>query len=80
MQVDWGFYNSNNYELVVANEIIEPHLKTYTNNHHITLVNIENYTNEEHVAICGDVHNLKLKTNSNIILGGPPCQDFSVLR
>ena len=78
--LDWGFNNSNDYELVVANEILEPHLKTYTNNHNVSLVNIKDYSNEEHVAICGDIHDLKLKTNSDIILGGPPCQDFSILR
>lgn len=78
--LDWGFHNSNNYGLVVANEILEPHLKTYTDNHKITLINIKNYSEEEDVAICGDVHDLDVKTNSDIVLGGPPCQDFSVLR
>lgn len=78
--LDWGFHNSNNYELVVANEILEPHLKTYTDNHKIKLINIDNYSDEEQVAICGDIHDLKVDNSSDIILGGPPCQDFSVLR
>ena len=28
--LDWGFHNSNEYELVTSNEILKPHLKTYT--------------------------------------------------
>ena len=78
--LDWGFHNSGNYELVVANEILKSHLKTYTDNHHLSLVNIENYNDDESVAVCGDIHTLKVSNSTDIIMGGPPCQDFSVLR
>ena len=30
--LDWGFHNSKSYELVIANEILKPHLKTYADN------------------------------------------------
>ena len=78
--LDWGFHNSGNYDLVVANEILGPHLKTYTNNHHLKLVDIKNYGGEEFVAVCGDIHDLNVSNSADIIMGGPPCQDFSVLR
>ena len=78
--LDWGFHNSGNYELVVANEILGPHLKTYTDNHHLKLVDINNYDDEYSVAVCGDIHDLTVSNGSDIIMGGPPCQDFSVLR
>lgn len=78
--LDWGFHNSGNYELVVANEILGPHLKTYTDNHHLKLVDINNYDDEYSVAVCGDIHDLTVSNSSDIIMGGPPCQDFSVLR
>ena len=78
--LDWGFHNKDNYELVMANEILKPHLKTYTDNHDISLIDIENYTGELNVAVCGDIHDLNVDNDSNIVLGGPPCQDFSVLR
>lgn len=78
--LDWGFHNSGNYELVVANEILGPHLKTYTDNHHLKLVDIKNYDEENFVAVCGDIHDLNVSNSADIIMGGPPCQDFSVLR
>ena len=45
--LDWGFHNSNNYELVIANEILKPHLKTYADNHKIKLIDIKDYDNDE---------------------------------
>ena len=78
--LDWGFHNSKNYELVIANEILKPHLKTYADNHKIKLIDIEEYNNDDDVAVCGDIHELSVPLKTDIIMGGPPCQDFSVLR
>ena len=78
--LDWGFHNSDNYDLLVSNEILRPHLKTYADNNHLTLKNIENFNNEEGFAVCGDVHDFDVSFDADVILGGPPCQDFSVLR
>ena len=69
--LDWGFHNSGNYKLVVANEILKPHLKTYTDNHKFTLIDIENYYDEENIAICGDIHDLEVKTSSELFLADP---------
>ena len=78
--LDWGFHNSKGYELVIANEILKPHLKTYADNHKIRLMDINEYENDEDVAVCGDIHELSVPLKTDIIMGGPPCQDFSVLR
>lgn len=78
--LDWGFHNSKNYELVIANEILKPHLKTYADNHKIKLIDIEEYNNDDDIAVCGDIHELSVPLKTDIIMGGPPCQDFSVLR
>lgn len=78
--LDWGFHNSNNYELVIANEILRPHLKTYAINHEIKLIDIKEYNNDDDVAVCGDIHELSVPLKTDIIIGGPPCQDFSLLR
>lgn len=78
--LDWGFHNSDDYELVIANEILKPHLKTYADNHKIKLIDIKDYKNNNDVAVCGDIHELNVPLKTDIIMGGPPCQDFSVLR
>lgn len=78
--LDWGFHNSKSYELVIANEILKPHLKTYADNHKIKLIDIKDYDNDDDVAVCGDIHELSVPLKTDIIMGGPPCQDFSVLR
>ena len=78
--LDWGFHNSENYDVVISNEILKPHLKTYSDNHKIKLININEYKNQDNVAVCGDIHDLEVPLKTDIIMGGPPCQDFSVLR
>ncbi len=79
--LDWGFHNSGNYDLIVSNEILKPHLKTYSDNNHVELIDIDDYTGaNENIAVCGDVHDLKVLNKTDVIMGGPPCQDFSVLR
>ena len=79
--LDWGFHHNGNYNLIVSNEILEPHLKTYADNNHIKLLKISDYEQkQENLAICGDIHDLEVSKKTDIIMGGPPCQDFSVLR
>ena len=78
--LDWGFHHNGNYELIASNEILEPHLRTYTDHYKIPLVSLDNYADEENVGVCGDIHDLKINHETDIITGGPPCQDFSILR
>lgn len=78
--LDWGFHKVLDCDLIIANEILEAHLKTYTDYYKIPMIKLSDYKKEENVGVCGDVHNLTVPYNADIIIGGPPCQDFSVLR
>jgi DNA (cytosine-5)-methyltransferase 1 len=78
--LDWGFHQEDNFDLIVSNEILDPHLRTYTDHYNIPLIRLDDYDNQTNIGICGDVHNLNVDYGSDIIIGGPPCQDFSVLR
>lgn len=77
--LDWGFHQQN-FNLVLSNEILQSHLKTYTDHYNINLELLNEYDDEKNVGICGDVHKLDVKHKADLVIGGPPCQDFSVLR
>ncbi|MCL2688020.1 MAG: DNA cytosine methyltransferase [Methanobrevibacter sp.] len=78
--LDWGFHKNDNYDLILSNEILEPHLRTCTQNNDIPLISLDSYDNQRNVGVCGDIHDLNIEQESDIVIGGPPCQDFSVLR
>lgn len=78
--LDWGFHKDNKFNLVVSNEILEPHLCTYTDYYKIPLIRLDDYQNQTNVGICGDINKLNIDHKADVVIGGPPCQDFSVLR
>lgn len=61
------YYGTNNFEIVFANDIEEHACKTY------------NY-NFNHKSLAGDVRDIDAKDlpKADIVIGGFPCQDFSV--
>lgn len=61
------YYESNPYEIVFANDIVEKACETYS-------------YNLKHDAICCDIKNLALDIlpKADIVIGGFPCQDFSL--
>lgn len=77
--LDWGFHK-HNYNIVASNEILESHLKTFTDYYKIPLININDYSNQINVGINGDVNDLEISQQVDVAIFGPPCQDFSVLR
>ncbi len=77
--LDWGFHQ-HDFNLILSNEILQPHLKTYTDHYNIKMILLNDYKNEKNVGVCGDIHNLTTSNQSDLVIGGPPCQDFSVLR
>lgn len=78
--LDWGFHQNGNYNLLLSNDILETPLKTYVKNWDIPLLNLEKYSDEEKIVLHGDINNLITNKTSDVVIGGPPCQDFSLLR
>jgi len=70
--LDSGFASTNQYKTVLANEILEKPAETYKNN-------FKNST-----MFNGSIENLDFNVIRNeeidVAIGGPPCQDFSILR
>ena len=77
---DYYFHNQN-YQLLFSNEILKNHLLTYATNHKLSLAKTNVATDKmKNIAIKNDISKLKIDGKCDILIGGPPCQDFSVLR
>lgn len=77
---DYYFYNPN-YQLLFSNEILENHLSTYAKNHRLSLAKTNIASDKmKNIAIKNDISELKTDGKCDVLIGGPPCQDFSALR
>lgn len=83
--LDWGFKETG-YRIVFANEILRPAVLTYSRNFGLKLVECgrELCEAQEGVAMLGDIARVSFtelaEVGVDVVLGGPPCQDFSVVR
>lgn len=75
--LSYGFARDDNFEIVVANEILSNMAKAYSLNHPSVKVYIEDIKNFGAEKIEKDL-NIKA-TEIDIIVGGPPCQAYSTV-
>ena len=87
--LDLGFHLAKNdkykYNIIWANDFFESACKTFSKNFKVKFYNKLNEEINEPSIYCGDICNFNFKEKLgnkkiNIIIGGFPCQDFSVLR
>jgi len=83
--LDLGFYLTKKFDLVLANEILEAPVKAYSKNFGVPVVRLEEVNADSLPAVVlGDVENLDFSLldgeEVDVVVGGPPCQDFSILR
>ncbi|MGC9517485.1 MAG: DNA cytosine methyltransferase [Methanomicrobiales archaeon] len=82
--LDLGFHLRKNVTLQFANEILEKPALSYSKNFNLPLITIEEFNGKYPSVVKGDVQKFDFSTLENnetdIVVGGPPCQDFSVLR
>ncbi|OIO44959.1 DNA (cytosine-5-)-methyltransferase [bacterium (Candidatus Gribaldobacteria) CG10_big_fil_rev_8_21_14_0_10_37_21] len=75
--LSYGFAHNDNFEIVVANEILPNMAKAYSLNHPTVKVYTEDIKNFSAKKIEED---LGIKANEvDIIIGGPPCQAYSTV-
>lgn len=83
--LDLGFHLMKKFELVLSNEILEAPVETYSLNFNKRVVKVEEVSKDAlPVVTIGDVEKLDFSIlegeDVNVVVGGPPCQDFSILR
>jgi DNA (cytosine-5)-methyltransferase 1 len=80
--LDLGFVMSGRYKILIANDIEEHMVRTYSINFGAKIVS-RILPNSYPQVVLGDVSQLDfdlLSEDVDVVIGGPPCQDFSILR
>ncbi len=83
--LDLGFKMEGSFEIAFANEILESPAITYSRNFGAKLTKVpESFQSGEHVIVNSDIEKIDFSIfdpgEFDLVIGGPPCQDFSVLR
>ena len=84
--MDLGFMLSNKFRVLFANDILPDSAATYAENFHSVIINpceISLGLNPPKYVL-GDIAEVDFdflrSKNPDVVIGGPPCQDFSVVR
>jgi DNA (cytosine-5)-methyltransferase 1 len=83
--LDLGF-KWKNFNIIFANDILRTPAATYSRNFTSKILELEEFNNcsqsVEHVYVVGDIRKVDFSKLSNVqvLIGGPPCQDFSIVR
>ena len=85
--LDLGFRLNSKYQLLFANDILDSAARTYSRNFAHRIVEIEDLTSMSDgssMYLKADVSKIDFErikyANVDILVGGPPCQDFSIVR
>ncbi|ERM90908.1 hypothetical protein O163_13310 [Caldanaerobacter subterraneus subsp. yonseiensis KB-1] len=85
--MDLGLYMEGGFEFLTANDVLLPPAHTYAENFGHKIVSAGEFNGEiggQHpVYIVGDVSSVdfsRISGSADVVVGGPPCQDFSIVR
>lgn len=82
--LDLGFEWNGNFRSRFGNEIKFPPAHTYSHNFKVSLVTSQPEVNDLPAIFLGNIADLRFDRfagfRPDVIVGGPPCQDFSVVR
>ena len=82
--LDSGFTKTGKFENQIANDILPTPAKTYFKNHNAEIKTVEEFNKDPKFPcyVVGDVADVDFKPLKEIdcVIGGPPCQDFSITR
>ena len=82
--LDSGFTNTGKFENQIANDILKAPAETYAKNHKAEIQMVDEFNENPKLPcyIVGDVSKVDFRPLKEIdcVIGGPPCQDFSITR
>lgn len=85
--MDVGFQMDGSFKVLLANDILSKPASTYAQNFGCTVVDIKDFEQNKNcntpVYLLGDISEMdfsRVGVDADIVVGGPPCQDFSVIR
>jgi DNA (cytosine-5)-methyltransferase 1 len=82
--LDLGFELTRRFKSVLANDIVEPAVETFSANFRLPAVSVVKLKKEPAVYLGGieriDFDALASFLKADVVIGGPPCQDFSIVR
>lgn len=82
---DWGFHRTGRFETRIACELLERSAATLAHNLKLKIIKpnqlADEMASDESLVIQGDVAHVdfsKINFQPDVLIGGPPCQDFSL--
>jgi DNA (cytosine-5)-methyltransferase 1 len=83
--LDWGLVQSGLFEIIFANDIMESAAETYSANFRLKLERCSGKARARYGAVLAcNVEEVDFSpladASPDVVVGGPPCQDFSIVR
>jgi len=85
--MDVGFRMEGSYKMILANDILSPPAFTYAENFGHSVIDVSEFNENTGINspayLLGDVAEIdfgRINGEIDVIAGGPPCQDFSIVR
>jgi DNA (cytosine-5)-methyltransferase 1 len=82
--LDLGFRLAGGFHTVLANEVVQPAVETFHKNFGLPIRSVKSAAGCSAVYLGSiedlDFGSLQLDAEVDVLIGGPPCQDFSIVR
>jgi DNA (cytosine-5)-methyltransferase 1 len=82
--LDTGFVQTGNFKMMLANDVLSSPAESYCANYSHKILDVLDFNSKvkEPVYIVGDISKIDFRPLGSVdcMVGGPPCQDFSVAR
>jgi len=82
--LDTGFIQTKKFNMLLANDLLSPPAQTYATNYSHKILPVSDFSSKAKlpVYLVGDISKINFEPLGSLdcMVGGPPCQDFSIAR